>query len=333
MSDASFDVTGIGNAIVDVISKEQESFITDLTLNKGSMALINEERAEFLYQKMNPAIQASGGSAGNTMAGIASLGGRGNYLGKVKNDALGRVFTHDLRAVGCRYETKWSPDGPATGRCLIVVTPDAQRTMNTFLGASHDLTPEDIIEEEIKASKITYLEGYLWDPKPCKDAFIKASEIARKAGRLVALTLSDYFCVKRHQKEFQQLVRDHIDILFANESEIKALYDCSFEEAAQIVSNQCRYVCLTRGRDGAELFHEGQHFKQSALKVPNVVDTTGAGDLYAAGFLYGITNGYSVEQSGYIAMISAAEVISHVGPRPQILLSELIAEKLVRPCA
>ena len=329
MTRADFDVIGIGNAIVDVLSHADDAFLAANGIEKGGMTLIDTARAEDLYSRMGPGTEISGGSAANTMAGIASLGGRAAYVGKVRNDQLGEVFAHDIRASGVRYTTPFATTGAPTARCLILVTPDAQRSMNTFLGASVDLGPEDVIDSEIAASQVTYLEGYLWDPPRAKEAFLKAASIAHKAGRQVSLSLSDAFCVNRYRKEFLDLVTGHVDILFANETEILALFETSsFDEAAKAVRATGTLAVLTRGAAGASVVTRDGIVSVPAAPVAKVVDTTGAGDLFAAGFLYGHTNGRSLEESARIGAIAAAEIISHVGARPEVVLGTLIKPAL-----
>jgi len=328
-SPTTLDVVGIGNAIVDVLSHAEDDFLMENGLVKGAMTLIDASEAETLYSAMGPGIEVSGGSAANTMAGIASLGGKGAFFGKVKDDQLGQVFRHDIQAIGVQYETAPAVDGPSTARCLIFVTPDAQRTMQTFLGASVELGPDEVEEDTIAAAQITYLEGYLWDPPEAKAAFVKAAEAAHKAGRKVALTLSDGFCVDRHRAEFRDLVDGHIDLLFANEDEIASLYDvASFDEALQEVRGKCDIACLTRSEKGSVLVQGEEVHIVDAAPVEKVVDTTGAGDLYAAGVLYGLTNGRDLATAGRIGAICAAEVISHMGARPEVALDKLVKEKL-----
>ncbi len=329
MTRADYDVIGIGNAIVDVLSHADDAFLAANGIEKGGMTLIDSERAEALYSRMGRGTEISGGSAANTMAGVASLGGRAAYVGKVRDDQLGRVFAHDIRAAGVRFATPPATSGAPTARCLILVTPDAQRSMNTFLGACIDLGPEDVIESEIAAAKVTYLEGYLWDPPRAKEAFLKAAAIAHKAGRQVSLSLSDAFCVNRYRKEFLDLVTGHVDILFANEVEILALFETSsFEAAAAAVRATGTLAVLTRGAAGASVVTRNGIITVPAAPVAQVVDTTGAGDLFAAGFLYGHTNGYSLEESARIGATASAEIISHVGARPEVVLAGLVAPKL-----
>ena len=325
MTQANLDVLGIGNAIVDVIAHAEEDFLEREALVKGTMTLIDAARAEALYQMMGPAIEASGGSASNTMAGIASLGGNGAYIGKVRDDLLGQVFRHDITAIGVRYETPAVTSGPGTARCLILVTPDGQRTMNTYLGACVDLGPDDIDAEIVAAASITYLEGFLFDPPQAQSAFRKAAAVAHAAGRQVALSLSDPFCVGRHRDDFRDLIDGHVDILFANAAEICSLYEThDFAAAAAAVRGQVSIVALTRSAAGSVILTSDAEYRVAAAPVAHVVDTTGAGDLYASGFLYGLTHGLPLPICGEIGSLCAAEIISHVGARPEVKLSELV---------
>lgn len=325
MASAEFDVTGIGNAIVDVIAHADDAFLAANAIEKGAMTLIDTARAEELYGRMGPGVEVSGGSAGNTMAGFAALGGKGAYIGKVADDQLGTVFAHDIRASGVHFATAALTGGAPTARCLILVTPDAQRSMNTYLGACVELGPEDIDEQLIRASQVTYLEGYLWDPPRAKEAFRKAAEIAHAAGRKVSLSLSDSFCVHRHHAEFVDLVEKHVDILFANEHEIGALYGTdNFADALAAVRKLGKVAALTRSEKGAVIVSGGETVEVTAEPVSRVVDTTGAGDLYASGFLFGYTRGLSPAVCGRLGAIAAAEVISHVGARPEADLKELV---------
>jgi sugar/nucleoside kinase (ribokinase family) len=327
MTSDKLDVLGIGNAIVDVLARTDDAFLAKHGLQKGSMMLIDAVGADRLYSEMGPAIEASGGSAANTIAGIAALGGETGFIGRVANDQLGEVFTHDIRSLGVEYLTKMGSDGTPTARSFVLVTPDAERTMNTFLGASQGLSIDDIDEEQVKRAKITYLEGYLWDPEDAKKAFLKAMEISKGAGNKVALTLSDSFCVGRYREEFQGLVENKVDILFANEEEIKSLYEVDdFEDAVTQVKAHAELIVLTRGEKGAVILKDLERFEVPS-EPAKVEDTTGAGDLYAAGFLYGYTQGYDMEKCGKIAALCASEVISHVGARPEENLKELIASK------
>ena len=328
MSQLKYDVAGIGNALVDVIANADDTFLNSENIQKGGMTLIDAERADTLYGRMGEAIESSGGSCANTIAGLASLGGRGAFFGKVKEDQLGQVFIHDITTLGVAFPASVATNGAPTGRCLVLVTPDAQRSMSTYLGAAQNLTPNDIDEEVIKASAITYMEGYLWDQPGAKDAFLKAAKVAREAGRIVSLTLSDSFCVDRFRPEFQKLVKEEVDLLFANEAEILSLYEVSsFEEALEHVRKDCKFAALTRSELGAVIVANGDVHKVAAEKVSKVVDTTGAGDLFAAGFLYGLARGYKPDHCGRLGVMAAAEIISHYGPRPMVSLKELAAER------
>jgi sugar/nucleoside kinase (ribokinase family) len=327
MNQAAIDVLGIGNAIVDVIAHADEGFLESEGLVKGTTALIDTERAQVLYRLMGPAIEASGGSTANTMAGIASLGGRGAFIGKVRDDLLGEVFRHDLTALGVRFDTPAANSGPATARCLILVTPDGQRTMNTYLGACAELGPEDIDPDLVAAAQITYLEGYLFDPPRAQQAFRKAAAIAHVAGRKVALSLSDPFCVGRHRAAFRDLIDGHVDILFANEAEICSLYQTGdFAAAAVAVRGHVATAALTRSEKGSLILADGDEYPVAAREVARVVDSTGAGDLYAAGLLHGLTRGLPLPICGGLGSLCAAEIISHVGARPERRLAELVAE-------
>jgi sugar/nucleoside kinase (ribokinase family) len=324
MTAPSLDVVGIGNAIVDVVARADDAFLARHALAKGAMTLIDEARAEALYGEMGPGIEASGGSAGNTMAGLASLGGKGAYVGKVRDDQLGGVFRHDMTAIGVRFGTRAATSGPATARCLILVTPDAQRTMSTYLGACVGLGPDDIDEAEIGAAQVTYLEGYLFDPPQAKEAFRKAARAAHAAGRKVALSLSDPFCVGRYRAEFRDLVQHHVDILFANEAEICSLYETDdFAAAARQVRGMCDIAALTRSEKGSVVVTASVTHEVPAARVEKLVDTTGAGDLYASGFLYGLTRGRDLARCGRLGSLCAAEVIAHFGARPEQPLAAL----------
>lgn len=326
MQSAAIDVVGIGNAIVDVIAHADENFLAAKGFAKGAMTLIDAERAETLYRQIGPAIESSGGSAGNTMAGIASLGGSGGYIGKVRDDLLGDVFRHDITAIGVRFDTPAATTGPGTARCLVLVTPDGQRTLCTYLGACVDLGPEDIDAALIGSAQVTYLEGYLFDPPRAQEAFRAAAAIAHAAGRQVALSLSDPFCVGRHRAAFRELVRGEVDILFANEAEICSLYETeSFAAAAEAVRGHVRIAALTRSEQGSVILAEGAEHRIAAVRGVKVVDTTGAGDLYAAGFLYGLTRGLPLPICGAIGSLCAGEIISHVGARPETPLKDLLA--------
>jgi len=332
MPELSFDVVGIGNAIVDVLTQADDALVEVQDLPKGSMTLIDGPRAESLYAQMGPAREISGGSAANTLAGVASLGGRAAFIGKVRNDQLGGIFRHDIRAAGVHFETPPATSGPPSGRCLIFVTPDAQRTMATFLGAATELGPDGVDPEVIAAAKVTYMEGYLFDRPAAKAAFIKAAEIARGAGRKVSLTLSDPFCVERHRAAFRDLVAHHVDILFANEQEICALYEVAdFDAALQAIRNHCEVAALTRSEHGSVVLAGDEVHVVDAAPLDRLVDTTGAGDLYAAGFLFGYTRGDSLYDCGRIGAIAAGEVISHFGARPEVDLARYLEDCMADP--
>jgi len=324
------DVVGIGNAIVDVLSATDDDFLARNGLVKGTMTLIDADQSEAIYARLESVVECSGGSAANTMAGLASLGGSGRYLGKVRDDALGRVFRDDIRAAGVGFDSEPATRGPGTGRCLVLVTPDGQRTMQTFLGASATLTPDDIDPDAVRGAKYTYLEGYLWDPPAAKQAFLRAAELAHRAGRKVALSLSDPFCVERHREEFRDLVARHVDVLFGNEAEILALYESgTLEEALRSLKGQCELTTVTRGAQGAVVLdRDGVVASVGAEPVERVVDTTGAGDLYAAGFLHGLARGRNPGTCARIGAIAAAEVIAHFGARPEVSLSERVGRTL-----
>ncbi len=327
MATVTYDVTGVGNAIVDVLSPTEDTFLQEHGLDKGMMTLIDTDRARQLYDAMGPGVEVSGGSAANTLAGLASLGGNGAYIGKVRNDTLGGVFHHDINAIGVDYRTPAATDGDSTARCLIFVTPDAQRTMQTYLGISIRLGPGDIDEEAIRDSQITYLEGYLFDPPEAKQAFVKAAEIAHAAGCKVALTLSDPFCVDRHRAEFMHLISGHVDIVFANEDETKSLFEVDdFDTALQHMRGHCEIAAMTRSEKGSVIVAGDEVHVVDAAPVDRVVDTTGAGDLFAAGFLYGLTRGRDLADCGRIGGLAAAEIISHYGARPEVSLEKLLAD-------
>jgi sugar/nucleoside kinase (ribokinase family) len=330
MTESAYAVTGIGNAIVDVLARASEEWLKQMALNKGTMTLISERQALDLHEAMTgETLESSGGSAGNTMAGLASLGSRGAYIGKVKNDPLGEVFAADLRRVGVSFETPPLVDGPSTARCLIFVTPDAQRTMNTYLGACVELGPGDVEPDLIRSSQVTYLEGYLFDRPLAKQAFRKAAEVAHAAHRQVSLSLSDPFCVGRHREEFLDLVEHHVDILFANEREIISLYQCeTFEKAVDLVRGHCEVAVLTRSEKGAVVVSSHDPIVVPAERVQKVVDTTGAGDLYAAGFLHGYTKKMPLRECARIGALCAAEIVSHFGARPETPLTKVIAGQL-----
>jgi sugar/nucleoside kinase (ribokinase family) len=328
MAERLLDVVGIGNAIVDVLANADDELLIRHSMTKGAMTLVDAERAEALYSVMGSAIEVSGGSAANTIAGVASLGARAGFMGKIGNDQLGGIFRHDIQANGVVFETPSAKSATPTARCLIFVTPDAQRTLNTYLGACIEFGPEDVDATLVAHSKVTYLEGYLWDPPAAKAAFLKAAKVAGEAGRKVALSLSDAFCVERHRAEFRELVREHVDILFANEAEICSLWQVdSFDKALQATRGQCEVAALTRSARGSVILTGDEFHIVDAAKVHQVVDTTGAGDLYAAGFLYGYTGGRDPYDCGRIGAIAAAEVIGHYGARPETPLAELLLSK------
>jgi sugar/nucleoside kinase (ribokinase family) len=324
MARMPIDVLTIGNAIVDVLARVDEAFLEKNELVKASMRLIDEPEAHRLYELVGPSVIISGGSAANTAAGISSLGGRAAFIGKVRDDQLGEFFTHDIRATGVIFEGQPASSGPATARSFILITPDGERTMNTYLGACTTLSPKDIDKVMVEEAAVTYLEGYLWDPPAAKDAFVKAAQLARKAGRKVALTLSDSFCVERHRSSFRELIARDIDILFANERELASLYETSFfDEALQRVRKEVELAVLTRSEAGSVVAFKDEFHVVEAKKVANLVDATGAGDLYASGFLFGLTRGLPLVECARLGSLAAAEVISHIGARPQTSLKAL----------
>ena len=324
MTQATYDILGIGNAIVDVVARADDGFLSRHDMHKGAMQLIDAATADALYAAMPPGQESSGGSVANSCAVAAGLGARVAYIGKVADDQLGGVFRHDIEAVGVHFPTAPLSGGAPTARCLILVTPDGQRTMNTFLGACVTLTEADIDSALVAASAVTYLEGYLFDPAAAQAAFRKAADAAHAAGRRVALSLSDAFCVNRHRAAFLDLVANHVDILFANETEITALYERnSFDEAAEAVRRDVALVALTRSEAGSVILH-GDETVRIAAVTAKVLDTTGAGDAYAAGFLSGLTAGKSLNLCGRMGSIAAAEVISHYGARPESDLRRLM---------
>jgi sugar/nucleoside kinase (ribokinase family) len=325
MTQATYDVLGIGNAIVDILARTDDAFLTAQGMAKGSMSLIDEARAAAIYQAMGPAVEISGGSAANTIVGVADFGARGAFVGKVKSDQLGGVFSHDIRAAKVAFETRAATDGPATACSYILVTPDGERTMNTYLGAAQNLRPDDIDAAQIAASRVTYLEGYLWDPKDAKDAFVKAATVAHGAGRSVALTLSDAFCVGRYRGEFLDLMRQRtVDLVFANEAELTSLYETAdFGTAlAQFHKDVGRGV-VTRSEKGCVVVSKDGLEEVPAFPVDKVVDTTGAGDLFASGFLFGLVCEFPLRKAAQLGALAAAEVIQHLGARPQTSLRAL----------
>jgi sugar/nucleoside kinase (ribokinase family) len=320
-----FDVVGIGNALVDVIAHASDDFLGEFELVKGSMTLIESDRATELYRALDGAVEMSGGSAANTMCGVASFGGRAAYIGKVDADDLGEVFGHDMRAVGVSFRGGGVVHGTPTGRCVIVVTPDAERTLNTYLGVSSDLNVGDVDDEAIADSSVLYMEGYLFDRDDAKAAFRHAAQVAHRHDRLVSLTLSDSFCVDRHRDDFRSLVADEVDLLFGNEAELLALYELdSFDASVAALRAECSMAAITRGAAGCVIITADDVIEVPSVPVERVLDTTGAGDLFAAGFLHGLTTGADLAECGRLGSVAAAEVISHVGPRPLVDLRTLI---------
>jgi sugar/nucleoside kinase (ribokinase family) len=326
---SQYDVLCIGNAIVDIIARCDEAFLVDNAIIKGAMNLIDSERAELLYGRMGPAIEASGGSAGNTAAGIASFGGRAAFFGKVARDALGQIYTHDIRAQGVAFDTSPLEVPPPTARSMIFVTADGERSMNTFLGACVELGPEDVEIDKARGSKVTYFEGYLWDPPRAKEAIRLTASHAHAAGREVSMTLSDSFCVDRYRDEFLDLMKSGIvDIVFANESELKALYQTSsFEAGLEAIRRDCRLAAVTRSELGSVVVRGDETVQIDAIEIAELVDTTGAGDLYAAGFLFGYTTGRSLADCGRLGSLAAGLVIQQVGPRPRQNLRQAASER------
>jgi adenosine kinase len=323
-----YDVLGIGNAIVDVIARAEDDFLVAQGMHKGGMALIDEARAEAVYQAMGPATESSGGSAANTIVGVASFGARAAFIGKVKDDELGRTFAHDIRAANVTFDVKPAKDGPSTARCYIMVTPDGERTMNTYLGAAQDLKPSDIDEAAVSKAAVVYLEGYLWDPPQAKEAFLKAAAIAHREGRQVALTLSDSFCVDRYRGEFLELIKGRtVDIVFANEHELHSLYETAdFDTGIRALQKDAKLAVVTRSAKGCVVISGEGMEAVNAVPVEQVVDVTGAGDLFAAGFLVGLARGSDHRNAARLGALAASEVIQHVGARPAVSLKALAAE-------
>ena len=323
------DVVGMGNAMVDVLAHADEAFLAAHGLPKGAMTLVDADRVAVIQQAMSSAVEMSGGSVGNTMAALASLGGTGSYIGKVRNDELGAAFHRDLESLGIAFTTPPAIEGSPTARCLVIVTPDGQRSMATYLGACTELGPEDVDPAIVRSHSVTYLEGYLWDAPRAKEAMMLAARLARDSGRRVALTLSDAFCVDRHRQSFRELITESVDILFANEAEAVSLYQASdVREALELARRDCPLVVITRSEEGSIVADREAVHEVDVVPVARVVDTTGAGDLYAAGFLFGVTHGYDLPTSGRLGAIAAAEIISHVGARPETRLDELARGRL-----
>jgi sugar/nucleoside kinase (ribokinase family) len=327
MSDPTIDVLCSGNALVDVLATVTDERLADMGIVKNSYELVDAETADRLYAAMPPAIEISGGAAANTAVGVVSLGGTAAYIGKVRDDQLGAVFRHDMNAAGVRFDTPPAATGSPTGRALTLITPDAHRTFRTFLGAANELTPDEVDEETVAAAQVTYLEGYLWDPPLAKEAFRKAMKLAHDSGRKASITLSDPFCVTNWGHEFNDLLDNgDIDILFANEAELLTLYaDVELDAAIERLRSVCPISAITRSEHGSLVIAGGETHEVAAAPVDDVVDTTGAGDLYAAGFLYGLTHGEKLQRCGELGSICAAEIISHVGARPEQGLAQLVA--------
>ncbi len=328
MTEARFDVLGIGSAIVDILARTDDAFLAANGMVKGAMALTTAEQAKKIYERMGPAVEISGGSVGNTLSGVASLGGRGCFIGKVGNDKLGEIYAHDIKTAGVTFHGgEGRPTKLPTATCLILVTPDGQRTMNTFLGACTELGPADIDQKLVAGSTILYIEGYQWDTPQAKEAIRKACHASKSAGRKVALSLSDPFVVDRHRADLLALIRDDVDILFGNEDEIFSLYQAADMEGAIARIREARVLaCMTRSAKGVVVFHGQTTLAVEAAPVAKVVDTTGAGDLFAAGFLYGYTHGRDLTGCAKIGAMAAAEVISHMGARPEVSLRDLLVK-------
>ncbi|PZU82604.1 MAG: adenosine kinase [Shinella sp.] len=323
-----FDVLTVGNAIVDIISRCEDRFLIDNEITKGAMNLIDADRAEKLYGLMGPAVEASGGSAGNTAAGIASFGGKAAYFGKVADDQLGQIFKHDIRAQGVHFETVPEGRKPPTARSMIFVTPDGERSMNTYLGACVELGPEHVEPEVVANAKVTYFEGYLWDPPRAKQAILECARIAHENGREMSMTLSDSFCVGRYRDEFLDLMRSGtVDIVFSNKQEALSLYETDdFELALEKIAADCKLAAVTMSEEGAVILRGKERVKVDARTIDELVDTTGAGDLFAAGFLFGYTQGRSLEDCGKLGCLAAGIVIQQIGPRPLVSLEKVALE-------
>ena len=325
----TLDVVALGHPLVDVLAHETDDVVRRVGVERGAMTMVDAARSDEIYAQLGPAQETSGGSAANTTVGVASFGGRAAFIGRIADDTFGKVFAHDLRNAGVEFDVSPATDGSPTGRCLVIVAADAERTMCTYLGAGAEIDPHDVDADRIASAAVTYLEGYLWDEPGAKDAIRRAASLARDAGRKVALTLSDPFCVERHRDEFRTLMERDVDVLFANEHEITMLYEVDdFDEAARRVAGVCDIAALTRGPKGSVIVGRGERHAIEADPVARLVDTTGAGDLYAAGFLFGLTHGRDLTTCGRLASLAAAEVISHLGPRPEASLADRAAPLL-----
>ena len=319
---AAIDVVALGHPLVDVLTHESDDVVARAGLERGAMTMVDAARSDEIYAQLGPAQETSGGSAANTTVGVASFGGTAAFIGRIADDAFGKVFAHDLRAAGVEYDVSPATDGSPTGRCLVIVAADAERTMCTYLGAGAEIDPKDVAADLIGGAAVTYLEGYLWDEPAAKDAIRRAASLAQEAGRKVAFTLSDPFCVERHRDEFRELVASSVDVLFANEDEITMLYEVdTFDDAARLASESCEIAALTRGAAGSVVVNGRERHEIAAVPIVKLVDTTGAGDLYAAGFLFGLTHGNDLATCGNLGSLGAAEVISHLGARPQAPLA------------
>ena len=322
----TIDVVALGHPLVDVLSHETDDVVARARVERGAMTMVDAARSDEIYAQLGPAQETSGGSAANTAVGVASFGGQAAFIGRIADDSFGKVFAHDLRSAGVAFDVSPATDGSPTGRCLVIVAADAGRTMCTYLGAGAEIDPRDVDGDRIASAAVTYLEGYLWDEPAAKDAIRRAASLARDAGRKVALTLSDPFCVERHRDEFRALVENDVDVLFANEHEISMLYETDdFDEAARRVAGVCEIAALTCGPAGSVIVGRGERHAIHAEPVERLIDTTGAGDLYAAGFLFGLTHGRDLATCGRLASLAAAEVISHLGARPEASLADRAA--------
>ena len=329
--DPLIDVVALGHPLLDILTHETGDVIARAGVERGAMTMVDAARSDKIYAELGPAQETSGGSAANTTVGVAAFGGRAAFIGRIADDAFGRVFAHDLRSAGVEFDVSPATDGAPTGRCLVIVAADAERTMCTYLGAGAEIDPRDVDADRVGSAAITYLEGYLWDEPAAKDAIRRAASLARDAGRKVAFTLSDPFCVERHRDEFRELIASNVDVLFANEHEITMLFEVDdFDDAARLVSAHCEIAALTRGAQGSVVISGTERYDIAADPVATLVDTTGAGDLYAAGFLFGLTHGYELPTCGRLGSLGAAEVISHLGARPEAPLAELARDLLAR---